>query len=1056
MASFDAGSIEARLTLDRSPFSEGLRLAKAEAAEMGDFEVNLRLNTTGLEAIERLRAQLASLGDANVGIDLNNGGIGAQIERIRQDLDSLDGRRVTVTLDALGVDRVAADIAAIKEGANNLDGKHVDIRLDTHGGEALFALAQEVDRLDGRPIDLHTDVSGQLALFELAAQVEALDGKSIDIDLDTAGASAQVAALAAELSLLEQIAGKRGSFEAPGLMMTAIATLAPAAVAAVGPLTAAMGGLLSVIAGTIPGVGALAAGIIPVVKGYAEMHKELETAQKKLDTMNPTMKGYADQVEKVKNIQKDLNEQYGPMVTGIDSLMEAWNRFKEATHDDAMGLIVQSLGLAQQAIPLLIPLFDAFAPVIEGVLSDLSGFMAGPEMAEFLTFARDIGPHLFDGMLRSMGNIGQVIMNLAEAFGPFAVFMTDGLQRMTARWVEWSDNLGSTEGFKNFIQFAVENGPKMLDTLRELAEALINVGEGLAPLGSSNLTALRVLAEVIAKLPPDLITALAVAFQAWAVGMWAYTAATTAAAIATTALDAAASPIILMFLASAGVVIAMVAAVVALGVGIYLLATRTQFFQTVWEAVWGAAKVAWDFLVDAVTAGVDWIVEAWGSMSGAMGDAWGWLQGVWDSMTGGIMAGVDAIVGAWNAVAGAAAEVWGAVTGAVTGAGEAILGAVGAVLDWFQGVWSAFWESSFGQMIFAALEVVVAFIKLEIAVIRFAFEWLLEGVKWVVGKIIEGWDWLYERISVVALAIQGTITNAWDYVHDKTVYYWNLVKALIGGVINWVDDKVSGWVGAIKVMINAGWDYVHDRTQYYWNLLKALVSGPLNAIKGYVDGAVDSVKGWIEDGWGYVHGRTTYWWGRFVTAVSGPLTTAKNAVSGAIGDIKGFFADAGSWLYNAGSAIIGGLISGITDKLRDLKSKMEELASIVTSHLPGSPVKEGPLRVLNNGYAGGMITKMIADGVAGNADLVRRAIGDVTDLAGMELGGTGYINARLGITPGGPGTTSDAPTPTATPTSGLEALLAEMEAMRKATEAMTEEFQRQNDNLVTLKRQGAI
>lgn len=975
MASFDAGSIEARLTLDRSPFSEGLRLAKAEADRFGDFEVTLRLNTTGTAAIERLKAELASIGNADVGIDLHNAGLAEQIARIKEDLDSIDGRRVSVTLEALGVDRVAADLAAIREEAGNLDGKHIDVRVDTHGGDELLLIAEEVRNLDGKTINLHTELSGQLALFALQEEVDHLDGKNIDINVDTAGATAQVAALAAEMSILERIAGQRESFEAPGMMMTAIAVLAPVAATAIVPLAAGLAGFASAGFAAAGGIGAIVLAVKPMLTDFEKQEKALTAAEKRLDTLTPGTTAYANALREVNQRQQLLNDQYGPLVAGLDQWHTAYNSFKADTKDGAETIIVQALALGSDVIGRLVPVFDAFAPVVTGAISALRAFVNGPEMVQLIRVFTESGPGALNGFMRVIGNLILTFTRLAETFAPFGASMVDGLAKITAGWADWAGQVHTTKGFQDFLDYAKTEGPALLSTIKQLAEALINVGKGMAPLGAMNLSAMKVLAEAISHLPPDVITALAVAFEAWTIGMWAYSAATTAAAIASTALDIAASPILLAVGATIGVFILAAAAVVALGIGIYELATKTQFFQTIWNAVWDAAKA------------------------------------VWDVFTAGISAGIDGLTAAWDAITSATQTAWDAVTGAISSAGDAILGAVRAVLDWFEGVWATFWNSAFGGMIKAAFGAIVAFIQLEIAVIRFAFEWWLEGVKYVFGEIGKAWDWLYDHTAAV---------------------------------LGWIKDHIV-----------AAWDYVHDRTVEAWNKVKSAVSGPLDAIKNTVSGWLDTIKGWITGAWDYVHDRTVAQWESLVSAVSGPLGRVKTTVSNAIQDIKDFFAGAANWLLNAGEAIVDGLINGITNKINAVKDKMHELTSIITDHLPGSPVKTGPLMVLNNGYAGGLITQMIADGVAGNAHLVRQAIGDAADLAGMELGGTGFINSRLGITPGGGSPTAPDGAPAAGGGGGADALLAEMAAMRRATEAMTEEFKRQNDNALTLKRQGA-
>jgi hypothetical protein len=75
--------------------------------------------------------------------------------------------------------------------------------------------------------------------------------------------------------------------------------------------------------------------------------------------------------------------------------------------------------------------------------------------------------------------------------------------------------------------------------------------------------------------------------------------------------------------------------------------------------------------------------------------------------------------------------------------------------------------------------------------------------------------------------------------------------------------------------------------------------------------------------------------------------------------------------YNAGVAIISMLIDGLSARLGTLRSMAAEIASVIASFLPGSPVKMGPLKVLNNGYAGAQIVNMLAGGITSQLSQMR-------------------------------------------------------------------------------------
>lgn len=68
-------------------------------------------------------------------------------------------------------------------------------------------------------------------------------------------------------------------------------------------------------------------------------------------------------------------------------------------------------------------------------------------------------------------------------------------------------------------------------------------------------------------------------------------------------------------------------------------------------------------------------------------------------------------------------------------------------------------------------------------------------------------------------------------------------------------------------------------------------------------------------------------------------------------------------MFPSGAAIVSNLISGLMSKIPSLRSAVSQIAGMIAGFLPGSPVKTGPLRSLNHGYAGGQIIKMVTSGM---------------------------------------------------------------------------------------------
>ncbi len=147
----------------------------------------------------------------------------------------------------------------------------------------------------------------------------------------------------------------------------------------------------------------------------------------------------------------------------------------------------------------------------------------------------------------------------------------------------------------------------------------------------------------------------------------------------------------------------------------------------------------------------------------------------------------------------------------------------------------------------------------------------------------------------------------------------------------------------------------------------------------------------------------------FVTAVQavvGATQRTVNAVKNGVHDIRSFFSNLpgqiGSALaglpgamYSAGRHIISMLGDGIKAGAQAVVNSVKSIVSGISNLIPHSPVKEGPLRSLNNGRAGRQIASMLADGIRGGAPLVHGAFTHLVDVPratmspGVPRGGFG-------------------------------------------------------------------
>ena len=183
-------------------------------------------------------------------------------------------------------------------------------------------------------------------------------------------------------------------------------------------------------------------------------------------------------------------------------------------------------------------------------------------------------------------------------------------------------------------------------------------------------------------------------------------------------------------------------------------------------------------------------------------------------------------------------------------------------------------------------------------------------------------------------------------------FVWNLIKTVVGTAINIVKTIIQTQLNIIRTVFSA-----------VWNAIASVIRAVWGRIGGTVTAGVNKAKAVITSVWNAVKSVTSTVW----NAIAGVISKVVGKIAGSVGGIKGkvvgALKDAGKWLYDKGKAIVQGLIDGITAMFGTLKRKAGELTKFISDHLPGSPVKTGPLRVLNHGYAGKQIVQMVMDGM---------------------------------------------------------------------------------------------
>jgi TP901 family phage tail tape measure protein len=481
----------------------------------------------------------------------------------------------------------------------------------------------------------------------------------------------------------------------------------------------------------------------------------------------------------------------------------------------------------------------------------------------------------------------------------------------------------------------------------------------------------------------------------------------------------------------------IVVAIVAVVAGIVILATKTQFFQTIWKATWGfVKKIFWDFVgwfkknwqlitFTIMTLGfglaIAMIVRHWGAVKKAFSATIDWLKSNWYLVIIGIITGPFGFIAAWLIK-----RFWGPITNGFRAGWKAISDtavsfgrSVGSFFSKLPGQLGHFFSSLPGIVghwfVIAGEAIAHFFSKLPGRIVSYTNSFnktLYHAGTDLISGLFHGATTFFTQM------VPSFFKTLWHGIVD---YFKNVfgihspstVMAVLGV------DLIRGLiVGMLKIASTIGtWLNTHvfrPVTGFFKNVGSWLVSSGRNLIMGQLRGQLavaNTIRGWLNDHifrpvmsffanagkWLYQRGRDTISglyngfkaiWG----TVSGWVTGRKAAITNALGNV-------GSLLYQKGRDVLNGLWSGLKSVWKDLTGWVSGIAKWIKDHKGPLSLDAKLLTPAGKALMGGLLKglkigfKGVGSFIYGTGDTVKDVIGKLKDLFSKGLGAIGLGKA---------------------------------------------------------------
>lgn len=290
-------------------------------------------------------------------------------------------------------------------------------------------------------------------------------------------------------------------------------------------------------------------------------------------------------------------------------LIAVYNEWSDATAKDTMPVITKGLRIAAKILPHLTPLVRGAAKVFNKLLDALGRKI---DSAGFASFMKKFNAWALSGLKKVVDWIGDLALAARD-------FVT-------------------SDGFRKFMQYGKDNGPATAKLFKDLAQFVGDFVKSAKPVAGLSFKVLTIMASALNAIPLPVLKILVPFFLLLGPALKAYAAAQAIATIAMWAWNAAMSPWLLLLGGAALTIGLIIAAVAALGVGIYFL---VKHWDTVWggikatlSAVWGWMKSVfnnvknWFTVTLPAAARAVWraITGAWNSIKSGLSTAWNWIK----------------------------------------------------------------------------------------------------------------------------------------------------------------------------------------------------------------------------------------------------------------------------------------------------------------------------------------------------------------------------------------------------------------------------------------------
>jgi len=241
---------------------------------------------------------------------------------------------------------------------------------------------------------------------------------------------------------------------------------------------------------------------------------------------------------------------------------------------------------------------------------------------------------------------------------------------------------------------------------------------------------------------------------------------------------------------------------------------------------------------------------------------------------------------------------------------------------------------------------------------------ILQIIGMVIGAtVVIAFGVLVGIITGVVKAFAGLVSGIAVAIGGIIQVFSGMVS-IVAGIVSFFIDLLTGNFGKLGSDLGTIWHGIVTMFTGVWNIIKGIFLAAWGAISGFVSGLVQGVIGFFQHLFSMLVGHSII--PDMINAIVGWFLSlpgkALSAVGSLLGKLVGFFDDLKNRALSWGANIIANLASGIIGNIASaIGNAMSAVGNFISSHLPSSPAKVGPLRDL--ALQGSKIPEQIGQGM---------------------------------------------------------------------------------------------